>query len=68
MQDFIKFVAPEMATGEAQAVSSTVVRPGGVFPQERLRGMPDELVYAMAAALQDAAVEMEVCTLSLVLI
>lgn len=61
MQDFISFVTPEMAGSEAQAVSSAVVLPGGVFSPERLRGMPDELVYAMAAALQEAAAEMEVC-------
>lgn len=56
----MKFVAPEMATGESQPFSSTIVPPGGMFPQERLRGMPDELIYAMAAALNDAAAEMEV--------
>lgn len=56
----MKFVAPEMATGESQPFSSMIVPPGGMFPQERLRGMPDELIYAMAAALNDAAAEMEV--------
>lgn len=56
----MKFVAPEIATGESQAFSSMVVPPGGMFSQERLRHMPDELIYAMAAALNAAAVEMEV--------
>lgn len=57
-----------MATGEARAVPSTVVRPdGGVFSPERLRGMPDELVYAVAAAVQEAASYMEVCACMLMI-
>ncbi len=60
----MKFVAPEMKIGEGQAFSSASMllerSEGGVFPQERLREMPDELIYAMAAALNDAAAEMEV--------
>lgn len=61
----MKFVAPEMVNGESrsesQPFSSTIVPTGEVFPRERLKSMPDELVYAMATALNDAAVEMEVC-------
>lgn len=56
----MKFVAPEMSVGESHAFSSTIVPPGGMFPKERLRGMPDELIYTMAAALDAAAAEMEV--------
>lgn len=53
-------MAPDTASPDGPAVPSMVVRPGGAFSPEMLRKMPDDLILAMAAALNDAAAEMEV--------
>lgn len=61
LQDLMAFVAPGVATTEGQTISSMVVSRGCLLSGERLGGMPDGLVRAMAATLDGAAAEMEVC-------
>lgn len=61
MQDLIKFAAPEGVVSERRCPARSMVVPlAGSLSRDRLRDMPDELVYAIASALDDAAIEMEV--------
>ena len=58
------FVAPGVAgvtSSEGQTIPSVVVSRGGLLSGKHLNGMPDDLVHAMAATLDAAAAEMEVC-------
>lgn len=58
----MRFVAPDMASGDRQSISSVVVpRGSAAFSSEELKGLPDTLVRAMADTLDAAAAEMEVC-------
>ncbi|CAM9734442.1 unnamed protein product [Ectocarpus sp. 12 AP-2014] len=60
MEDLIKFAAPEEIDGERRWPARSMVVPlKGTLSRDRLRDMPDELVYAIAGALDDAAIEME---------
>ncbi|CAM9827312.1 unnamed protein product [Scytosiphon promiscuus] len=59
VEDLINFAAPEMVSLQPQAIPSMIMRPDGIFSQEVLRKMPDELILAMAAVINDAAAEME---------
>lgn len=64
LQDLMAFVAPGVAgaaTSEDQIIPSMVIGRGGLLSGDRLGGMPDDLVRAMAATLNAAAAEMEVC-------
>ena len=65
------FVAPGVPTsdGHGQTIPSSIVSTAvsngasrqGLLSDEHLGGMPDELVRAMAATLNAAAAEIEVC-------
>ncbi|CAM9847246.1 unnamed protein product, partial [Ectocarpus sp. 4 AP-2014] len=60
MEDLIKFAAPEGVDSERRWPARSMVVPlAGTLSRDRLRDMPDDLVYAIAGALDDAAIEME---------
>ncbi|CAN0521696.1 unnamed protein product, partial [Ectocarpus sp. 12 AP-2014] len=57
MEDLIKFAAPEGVDSERRWPARSMVVPlEGTLSRDRLRDMPDELVYAIAGALDDAAI------------